>query len=188
MAIQLKKGGSINLGKGDQLKSVRFGLGWDPIKKSSGGGLFGMFKQTEEVAVDLDASCIVYENGRCSGAAYFGKLKLFEGAISHSGDNLTGAGDGDDEVITVDLTRVPESVNRLLLTISSYRGQTFDLIENAVCNIADHSGKTLATFEMSGKEAKTGLIVGEVVRNGGDWAFNAIGEFKNGRTFQDLAA
>ena len=188
MAIKLKKGGKINLAKedGNTLRVVKIGLAWDPIKKES-GGIFGMFKSTSTEAVDLDASCVIRQDGhKESSAVYFGNLRAFGGAIQHSGDNLTGEGDGDDETITVDLTKLPESVDRLVFTISSFRGQTFASIQTAYCHIRDEKGAILAEFDMAGGVDKTGIVVGTVTRNGYAWEFEAIGEYKNGRTFKEL--
>ena len=187
MAIKLTKGSKINLAKEDGgLRSVQIGLAWDPIKKSS-GGIFGLFKTETAENVDLDASCII-NNGGADGrqAVYFGNLRAFGGAISHSGDNLTGEGEGDDEVITVDLTRLPKEVDTLTFTISSFRGQSFERIQAAYCHIRDESGQMLAEFDMAGGSDKTGIIVGKVSRSNGAWEFEAIGEYRNGRTFVEL--
>jgi tellurium resistance protein TerZ len=188
MAIKLKKGGKISLAKGDGngLRVVKIGLAWDPIKKES-GGIFGMFKSTSMEAVDLDASCVIRQNGSFqNNAVYFGNLRAFGGAIQHSGDNLTGEGDGDDETIVVDLTKLPDSVDQLTFTISSFRGQTFSKIQTAYCHIRDESGAILAEFDMAGGVDKTGIVVGTVTRTGNVWEFEAVGEYKNGRTFKEL--
>ena len=186
MAIKLSKGGKINLAKADGgLQRVSIGLAWDPIETKS-GGLFGMFKSTSKEAVDLDASCVIREDGGKVNAVYFGNLRAYGNAVVHSGDNLTGEGDGDDETITVDLTRLPDGIDQLTFTISSFRGQTFQKIQNAYCHIRDEKGVLLAEFDMAGGSDKTGIIVGTVTRTGYTWEFEAVGEYRNGRTFSEL--
>ena len=188
MAIKLKKGGKINLSKeGGGLRKIQIGLAWDPIKKES-GGIFGLFKSSTTESVDLDASCVIRDDkvSNRNHAVYFGNLRAYGGAIQHSGDNLTGEGDGDDEIITVDLTKLPDSVEQLVFTISSFRGQTFKRIQNAYCHIRDENGAMLAEFDMAGGVDKTGIIVGIVTRTGYSWEFEAVGEYRDGRTFADM--
>ena len=136
MGISLVKGQKISLVKGDgsSLTQIYLGAGWDVAK--SGGGSFGMFKGGDD-PIDLDASHILFnENNQPLDAVWFGQLKSKDGSIWHSGDNRTGAGDGDDEVIHVDLTKVPPQVKSIVFTISSFRGQTFENVSKSVLTLA----------------------------------------------------
>jgi tellurium resistance protein TerZ len=125
MALSLTKGQKISLEKenGGGLSKVAMGLGWDAARGQS---------------IDLDASCIMFNATKnIIDTVWFGQLQSKDGSVKHSGDNLTGAGDGDDETITVDLTRVLANVNSLVFTINSFTGQTFDQIENAFCRLVN---------------------------------------------------
>jgi len=191
MAVNLVKGGRIDLRKKDGgLQKIKFGCGWDPIKSGGkSGGLFGFFKPSAETVenVDLDASIVAFNaQGNIDTAVYFGNRSAYNNAIFHSGDNLTGEGDGDDETIIVDLTKIPAQVARLVLTISSYRGQTFETIQAAQCNIRDDKDNILATYDMAGGSKMTGIIVGEATRVGDSWNFMAVGEYRTGRTYAEL--
>ena len=135
MALTLSKNQSISLEKtaGRGLTSISLGLGWDPVKaqrlllKMLGGG---------GNDIDLDASCILLDGDMNSvDLVWFRQLASRDGAIEHSGDNLTGEGDGDDETIHVDLQRLPGTIQHLVFTVNSFRGQTFDQVENAYCRI-----------------------------------------------------
>jgi tellurium resistance protein TerZ len=138
MGLSLSKGQSLSLTKADggRLTKVRMGLGWDsaaPVKR----GLFGRGKAAE---VDLDASAIFFDAaGKVLDTVWFQQLSSKDGSTTHTGDNLTGAGDGDDETILVDLTKVSASVAQIVFVISSYTQQTFDSVENAFSRIVDDS-------------------------------------------------
>ena len=113
MGVNLQKGQKVNLKKSDgqALSRIRIGLGWDPVNQEKKGGLFGSIFGGSAPDIDCDASVIVCKGGRLSGkgdVVYFGNLKHSSGAIVHTGDNLTGDGEGDDEQILVDLTAVPQ--------------------------------------------------------------------------------
>ena len=187
MGISLVKGQKISLEKGDgsSLTQIYLGAGWDVAK--SGGGFFGMFKGGDD-SIDLDASLILFnENNQPLDAVWFGQLKSKDGSIWHSGDNRTGAGDGDDEVIHVDLTKVPPQVKSIVFTISSFRGQTFESVENAFCRVVDESRNSeLAKNNLSAKGNYTALIVAKVYRHNGAWKMSALGETSNGKTIQDM--
>lgn len=188
MAFTLSKSQSISLEKtaGSGLAVVSLGLGWDPAKpagfvsKMLGGG-----KQ-----IDLDASCIVLDgNLQKMDLVWFRQLSSRDGAIRHSGDNLTGEGDGDDEVIHVDLRRLPASAQHLVFTVNSFRGQTFDQVANAYCRILDTNGnRELARFDLAEKGGHTGVVMACLSRAGSDWTFKAIGHATNGRTADDLTS
>ena len=187
MGISLVKGQKISLEKGDgsSLTQIYLGAGWDVAK--SGGGFFGMFKGGDD-SFDLDASLILFnENNQPLDAVWFGQLKSKDGSIWHSGDNRTGAGDGDDEVIHVDLTKVPPQVKSIVFTISSFRGQTFESVENAFCRVVDATSNTeIAKYNLSAKGNYTALIVAKVYRHNGAWKMSALGETSNGKTIQDM--
>jgi len=188
MALSLQKGQSLSLTKGDgaSLTKVRLGLGWDaavPPKR----GLFGGLKRVE---VDLDASAILFDAaGQALDVVFFNQLKSKDGSISHTGDNLTGEGEGDDETILVNLPAVSPSVAHIVFVFSSYSGQTFDKVANAFTRLLDDSvpgSPEVARFELTESGSHTALIMAKVSRQGGGWTFQAIGERATGRTVKDL--
>jgi len=185
MAINLQKGQKISLDKeaGVKLTNIIMGLGWDPVKTK---GFLGFGSKTQEV--DLDASCILFdEQGKQTDAAWFRQLKSKDGSIVHTGDNRTGAGDGDDEQITVDLTRVPANVKSLVFTVNSFTGQNFSQIENATCRIVNASNnQEVARFNLSTLGSHNAQIMAKLYRHGDEWKMHAIGEIGNGRTFEEL--
>ncbi|NHB58546.1 TerD family protein [Acinetobacter sp. 194] len=184
MGISLVKGQKISLEKSDgsSLTKIFLGAGWDVAK---GGGLFGMFGGG---SIDLDASVILFdENKNVLDSVWFAQLKSRDGSIQHSGDNLTGEGDGDDEKIYVDLTRVPAQVKSIVFTISSFRGQTFEKVENAFCRLVDETTNTeIAKYNLTGKGKFTALIIANVYRHNGTWKMAALGETCNGQTIQNI--
>jgi tellurium resistance protein TerZ len=183
MAISLTKGQKISLEKesGGGLSKVVMGLGWDPVKKK---GFF--FSKPAEI--DLDASCALFDaNKNPVDFVYFGQLKSKDGSITHTGDNLTGEGDGDDEQIIVDLSRVPANVTYLVFTVNSYRGQTFNEVQNAYCRIVDQRNQSeLARFTLSGGGSHTALVMAKLYRHQGEWKMHALGEQSSGQTVGDL--
>lgn len=185
MAVNLQKGQKISLDKeaGGALARVTMGLGWDAIKRK---GLFGFGAKTE--AVDLDASCVLFdEAGAPVDVVWFRQLHSRDGSVVHTGDNRTGAGDGDDEQIVVDLTRVPAQVKSLVFTVNSFTGQNFAQVENAYCRIVDAgSGREVARYQLSVQGAHSAQIMAKLYRHGGEWKMHAIGENGNGRTFDEL--
>lgn len=188
MGINLQKGQKISLSKegGGALSKVVMGLGWD-AKKSGGGFLRGMFGGGGD-AIDLDASCVMFDdNNKLVDTVYFGKLKSKDGSIVHTGDNRTGAGEGDDEQIIVDLDKVPANVKSLVFTVNSFTGQTFESVENAFCRIVDSSTKTeVARYTLSAQGSHTAQIMAKVYRHNGEWKMHAIGENGHGRTIENL--
>ncbi len=185
MAVTLTKGQKISLEKeaGGTLTKVVMGLGWD-AKKTKGFLGFGGGSQT----IDLDASCILFDDkGAQVDAVWFQQLRSKDGSIQHTGDNRTGAGEGDDEQIIVDLPRVPANVKTLVFVVNSFTGQNFSQIENAFCRIVDHaSGREVARYILSGGGSHTAQIMAKVYRHNGEWKMHAIGEPCSGRTFLDL--
>ncbi len=186
MAISLQKGQKISLSKeaGGTLTKVVMGLGWDAVKKKSflgfGGGGGG--------DIDLDASCLMFdERGHLSDTVWFRQLKSHDGSITHTGDNRTGAGDGDDEQIIVDLSRVPPQVKSLVFTVNSFTGQSFSQVANAYCRIVDASRNAeIARYDLSVQGSHTAQIMAKVYRHNGEWKMHAIGENGVGRTFNEL--
>ncbi|KUL28529.1 TerD family protein [Actinoplanes awajinensis] len=185
MAVSLRKGESVSLTKaaGDNgLSRVRMGLGWDVIKKR------GLFGGNKEQSVDLDASCLLFDaGGTLLDQVWFRQLRSKDGAVQHTGDNLTGAGDGDDESIVVDLTALPPVVQSLVFVVNSFTGQNFSQIQNAVCRLVDErGGRELARYELSGSGSHTAQVMTKVTRGGDGWEMTAIGTPASGRTFNDL--
>ncbi|RAY15504.1 TerD family protein [Actinomadura craniellae] len=181
MTVSMVKGQRISLEKpGDALQLVRMGLGWDAVKKR---GFFG----SREQEIDLDASCVLFADGQIADVVFFGKLTSDDGSVRHTGDNLTGAGDGDDESVIVDLSRLPVHVTSLVFTVSSFNGQTFNEVENAFCRVVnERDNAELARYTLTGGGAHTAMVMAKLYRNPAGWKMNAIGEPCHGRTFQDM--
>ena len=184
--VSLQKGQAVRLEKsgGGSLTRVAMGLGWD-VRKAR--GLLGIFGGGG-ADVDLDASCLTFDTDRRQlDEVWFRKLASDDGSIVHSGDNRTGAGDGDDETISVDLTRLPANVSTLVFTVNSFTGESFDRIENAYCRLIDSTnGKELARYDLTGSGSHTGQVMAKLMRVGGGWEMKALGERTTGRTFQDM--
>ena len=189
MSINLQKGQRIDLTKGNAgLNEIMVGLGWDPAEqpKSGGGFLSGLFGGGggKTANIDCDASVILLKNDRLAAredVVYFGNLNVLNGAVVHTGDNLTGAGDGDDEQIVVKLKSIPTDYNRLIFVVNIYdaanRNQHFGMIRNAFIRIVDKStGKELLKYNLTDDYAnQRTLITGEIYRHGDEWKFAAIG-------------
>ncbi|KQM63387.1 Tellurium resistance protein terZ [Sphingomonas sp. Leaf17] len=184
--VNLQKGQTVRLEKSDggTLTRVTMGLGWD-VKKAK--GLFGMFGGGGG-DIDLDASCLLFDaNRRLVDQVWFRQLTSKDGSIVHSGDNRTGAGDGDDETIAVDLSRLPASVTTLIFTVNSFTGDTFERIDNAYCRLVDATtGKETARYDLTGQGSHTGQVMARIARTGAGWEMKALGEQTTGRTFQDM--
>ncbi|RSZ58582.1 TerD family protein [Massilia atriviolacea] len=185
MSVNLQKGQKISLDKeaGSTLTRITMGLGWDAIKTK---GLFGFGGKTQ--SVDLDASCLLFdESGRPVDVVWFRQLKSKDGSIVHTGDNRTGAGDGDDEQIVVDLTQVPAGVKSLVFTVNSFTGQNFAQVENAYCRIINGANQQeVARFNLSVQGEHTAQIMAKLYRHNNEWKMHAIGENGSGRTFDEL--
>ena len=192
MTVSLTKGARVDLRKGQSgLSRLMLGLGWDPVKKAKSGGflsgLLGGGGQAD--SIDLDASALLFASGRHVDTVWFRQLQSRDGSIKHSGDNLTGDGDGDDESIMVDLDRLSGEVTHIVFTVNSFRGQTFNEVDNAVARVVDAGRNVeLAKFVLSDKGGHTGVVMGVLSRGSGDWSFQAIGEPLDGQTAQDMAA
>ena len=197
MAIFLKKGQKIDLRKdnGDSLKSITVGLGWDVIEQPKKGGFLSIFAP-KAPDVDCDASVIVCQNGKfctTSDLVYFGHLNHQSGAIRHMGDNLTGAGDGDDEQIRVQLSKVPEMYDKLIFVVNIYaavsRKQHFGMVQNAFIRVVDNdTNQEMCRFNLSENyDNMTAMIFGEVYHQDGKWKFNAIGQGTTDSSLESLA-
>jgi tellurium resistance protein TerZ len=190
MAVNLQKGQKISLEKeaGGALSRVTMGLGWDVAEKRGFFGLGGLIGKNAGDPIDLDASCVLFDElHRPVDVVWFRQLKSRDGSILHTGDNRTGAGDGDDEQIVVDLRGVPASVKSLVFTVNSFTGQNFSTVENAFCRIFDTgNGKEIARYDLSVQGSHTAQIMAKLYRHNGEWKMHAIGENGSGRTFDDL--
>jgi len=190
MAISLSKGQTISLEKsGGGVTRLHLGLGWDPVVKKK-GFLSGLLGGGGGGDIDLDASCIVYDAQKTAlDTIWFRQLKSTDGSIVHNGDNRTGDGDGDDEVIKVDVTALNPGAQHLVFLVNSFRGQTFDEVENAFCRILDDTnGTELCRYTLSEKGRHTGVVMGVLSRSAGGWQFKAVGAPAEGRTAEDMAA
>lgn len=188
MSVNLQKGQKISLTKGGTgLKKVMVGLGWDEAQPQAKGFFGGLFA-AKPADIDCDASVILCgANEKVIGSdirdccVYFGNLRHSSGAIVHQGDNLTGAGEGDDEQIMVDLSMVPAAIDKLVFVVNIYdanvRNQDFGMIRNAFIRIVNMSDQSeICKYDLSENySGMTGLIVGEIYRHEGEWKFNAIG-------------
>ena len=186
MGVSLSKGQTVSLTKqgGGGLRQVRMGLGWDAIKKK---GLFGGKK---EVSVDLDASALLLSaDHQVLEIVYYGNLRSADGSLQHTGDNLTGKGEGDDESILVDLTQVPPAVAHIVFVVNSFSGQNFTQIENATARVVDSADgdRELVKYALTGSGTHTAVVMARLSRDGAGWTFTAIGTPGNARTAQELA-
>lgn len=183
MSINLSKGEKINLQKSDgsPLTKIKMGLGWDAART----GFLGL---SSGGSIDLDASVVMLdENNRIVDTVSFSHLRSNDGSVKHSGDNLTGDGENDDESIFVDLPNVAPNVSKLVFTINSYRGQTFDKVENCFARMVDMTtNQEMFKYKLNEKGNHTGKIMCSVYRHNGAWKANAIGAPANGRTVHDM--
>jgi tellurium resistance protein TerZ len=195
MGITLEKGKTISLEKGGAgLTKVFMGLGWDaaaaPAKKKGlfGGLLGGGGGKPKDI--DLDASVIMLDSAKkVLDTVYYGQPNSRDGSIRHGGDNLTGAGDGDDEVIYLDLTALPDAAAYLVFTVNSFSGQTFNEVENATARLVDDTNNTeICTYQLTEQGAHTGVIMASLAKTAGGWTMTAHGTVGKGRKVKDMAA
>ncbi|WP_371628809.1 TerD family protein [Streptomyces sp. NBC_00341] len=175
--VNLQKNQTVSLVKGGKplLSQVKMGLGWEPAFRGKD--------------IDLDASVIAYGPDRNHlDSCYFGKLSILNGAIKHSGDNLTGEGAGDDEVIVVDLGRIPAEATGLVFTVNSFTGQKFTEVAKAYCRLIDAAtGDELVRFDLTGAEPQTGVIMAKLIKQfSGEWEMTAVGDFVKSRTVRGM--
>ncbi|GAB4530775.1 MAG: TerD family protein [Pleurocapsa sp.] len=196
MAINLKKGQRISLTKeAPGLKQIMCGLGWD-VSEKSGGGFFSGLTGSKEF--DLDSSVICLNSDKkladVKNIIYYGNLRHNSSAIVHQGDNLTGAGEGDDEIINIDLPLIPPDIVYLVFAINIYkcrdRKQDFGMVQNAFVRLVDrNTNKELARYNLSGSEYAnmTGMILAEVYRHNDEWKMAAVGNGFKVDTLADIA-
>ncbi|MFE7752431.1 TerD family protein [Streptomyces sp. NPDC057428] len=175
--ISLQKNQTVSLVKAGKplLSQVKMGLGWEPAFRGKD--------------IDLDASVIAYGPDRKHlDSCYFGKLSILNGAIKHSGDNLTGEGAGDDEVIVVDLGRIPADATGLVFTVNSFTGQKFSEVAKAYCRLIDAAtDEELVRFDLTGAEPQTGVMMAKLIKQfSGEWEMTAMGEFVKSRTVRGM--
>jgi tellurium resistance protein TerD len=174
MSVSLSKGGNVSLTKeAPGLTAVLVGLGWD-VRTTTGADF------------DLDASALlVGTNGKILSDqhfVFFNNLVSPDGSVEHTGDNLTGEGEGDDEAIKVNLAGVPAEVDKIVITVSIYdaeaRGQSFGQVRNAYIRVVNQANDAEITrYDLSeDASSETAMIFGEVYRNGSDWKFRAVGQ------------
>ena len=186
MAVNLVKGQKISLvktGSGSGLTRIMVGLGWDEVQQKRS------FFAPKPRDIDCDASVILcgkdgkvvsHDTNKC--CVFFGNLRHASGAIVHQGDNLTGAGEGDDEQIMVDLTKLPAEIDKLVFVVNIYdanvRKQHFGMIRNAFIRLVDmRNNSELCRFNLTEDYSQmTGVVVGEIYRHADEWKFNAIGQ------------
>ena len=189
MSISLTKSSVINLSKQvPGLSKVVVGLGWDPVGADEKKGFFGRILggSTPGPNIDCDAAAILLSNGVAGDrdTVYFGNLRHNSGSVVHSGDNLTGEGDGDDEQIIVNLKDVPSKYDKIILFVNIYRGkekgQTFSKIKNAFVRIVDASNnKEICRYDISNTKEYSDVVTmtfGELIKVNGEWEFRAVGE------------
>ena len=179
MAISLVKGGNVNLSKeAPGMKKMLVGLGWDA-------------RATDGAGFDLDASVFMLNAaGKVRSDVdfiYYNNKKSADGSVEHMGDNQSGSGDGDDESILVDLTKVPSDVDKISVAVTIHeaesRNQNFGMVSKAYVRCVNADGNAeIAKYDLSeDASVETAMIFGEIYRAGGDWKFKAIGQgFKGG--------
>ncbi len=180
MSISLQKGQKVSLSKDNAgLTGVIVGLGWDEVKQKR--GLFS----SKSKPVDCDASAILLKNGKLADKqdiVFFGNLRHYTGAVQHQGDNLTGAGEGDDEQIIINLAGVPADYDRIVIVVNIYkaaeRNQHFGMIQNAFIRLVDaRNNNEMYRYNLTENySGMTAMIFGEVYRHNGEWKFNAMGQ------------
>ena len=181
MSVSLQKGQKVSLSKDNAgLSKVMIGLGWDEVQQKKKG-----FFSAKPQDIDCDASAFLLIDGKLrdkKDIVYFGNLRHPSGTVQHMGDNLTGAGEGDDEQILVDLAQVPSEYDRIVVVVNIYqavqRKQHFGLIQNAFIRLVDGRNNTeMCRYNLTDDYAgMTAMIFGEVYRHNGEWKFNAIGQ------------
>lgn len=181
MSVKLQKGQKVSLSKDHAgLSRVIVGLGWDEVAQQPRG-----FFAPKPQPIDCDAYALLLQNGKLADKkdiVYFGNLTHFSGAVKHMGDNLTGAGDGDDEQIVIDLNAVPAQYDRIVLAVNIYqaaaRRQHFGMIQNAFIRLVDgRNNAEMCIYNLTENySGQTAMLFGEVYRHGGEWKFSAVGQ------------
>ena len=191
MTISLSKGQTIILQKdgGGGLTKDFMGCGWDPAQQEKKGVLGGLLGGGKVEEIDLDASVILFDAEKNPvDVVWFQQLRSQDGSIEHGGDNLTGEGDGDDEVIYVNLNGLARNVKYLVFTVNSFRGQTFNEVENAFARLVDDTnGKEICRYELTEQGQHTGVVMASMEETSDGWKLTAHGKPAGGRSVQDLA-
>ncbi len=168
--IELTRGQELALtaADGTPLTTVQMAVGWDHAPTA---GFIG----SGAPPIDLDASAVQFAGGQLFDLAFFNNLATRDGSVVHLGDNTTGKGEGDDEVITVDLGQVYGKVDSVLFLVSSYQGHSLEYVRNAYCRLVDDDGTELARFTITLGVRETGLVMAKLFRDGTGWRLRAIG-------------
>lgn len=190
MSISLQKGQKVSLTKESAgLAKIVVGLGWDEAPRARG------FFAPKPQPIDCDASAILLKGGKfCDNrdVVYFANLRHMSGTVQHMGDNLTGAGEGDDEQIAIDLAHVPAEYDRIVIVVNIYhafkRNQHFGMIQNAFIRLVDAgNNREMCRYNLTENySGMTGMVFGEVYRYNSEWKFNAIGQGTNDGSISDL--
>jgi stress response protein SCP2 len=169
--IELTRGQEMPLSTADgrPLTRLEMGLGWDKLQSAG-------FLGTGAPDVDLDASAVQFAGGQLFDLAFFNHLQTRDGSVVHQGDNITGRGEGDDERLTIDLSRVYPKVDTILFLVSSYQGHTLEWVHHAYCRLVDEDGVELARFTLTQGVPRTGFMMAKLFRDGDLWTLKAIGQ------------
>ena len=159
---------------GTPLSRLTMGVGW---RKIATAGAIG----TGAPDVDLDASAVQFAGDQLFDLAFYNNLQTRDGSVVHLGDNLTGRGDGDDEAITVDLTKVYAKVDTIVLMVSSYQGHTLEWISRSYCRLVGDDDVEIARVSLFGGPSQTGLVLAKLVRGAEHWTLHAIGQGINAK-------
>ncbi|MCI9271841.1 MAG: TerD family protein [Dorea sp.] len=191
MSVRLQKGQKVSLTKENAgLSQVLVGLGWDEAPQKR--GFFNLGKQAD---IDCDASAVMLKNGKLGGngdLVYFGNLQHRSGTVQHLGDNLTGAGDGDDEQIIIDLANMPQQYDKIVIVVNIYdavpRKQHFGMIRNAFIRLVDgRTNQEMCRYNLTEDySGMTAMIFGEIYRYNGEWKFSAVGQGTNDPSLGEL--
>ena len=192
MSVKLQKGQKVSLSKDNAgLSRIIVGLGWDEVQQQSRG-----FFAPKPQPIDCDAFALLLQNGKLMDTrdvVYFGNLTHMSGAVKHMGDNLTGAGDGDDEQILIDLNAVPAQYDRIVLAVNIYqahkKNQHFGMIQNAFIRLVDaRNNNEMCIYNLTENySGQTAMLFGEVYRHNGEWKFNAVGQGTTDGSIGDFA-
>lgn len=178
MGVSLTKGGNVSLTKTDPgMKHVLIGLGWDA-------------RSTDGTDFDLDASAfLLTSTGKVRGDLdfiFYNNLQSSDGSVIHTGDNRTGAGEGDDEALKVDLSKIPADIQKIVFTVTIHdadaRRQNFGQVSNAFIRVVNEDTNIeVARFDLSeDASTETAMVFGELYRNGSEWKFRAVGQGYSG--------
>lgn len=191
MSVSLQKGQKVSLTKNNAgLSNILVGLGWDAVEQTK-GGFFSKILQS----IDCDASAILLQDGKLKNKkdiVYFGNLRHSSGTVTHMGDNLTGAGDGDDEQILIDLSKVPQEYDKIVIVVNIFhavkRNQHFGMIKNAFIRLVDgRNNSEMCRYNLTEDySGMTAMIFGEVYRHNGEWKFSAVGQGTNDPGLKEL--